>query len=413
MVFKRYIKDLYFILVILYSGLATYLYRSLEGFIFLFLLGILIHLNRFLQPSKRLFLALGLWIGYFAVSTLIMQSFHPHFLSIYIVKITVAWLLISYYGDRIFDKYESVLYYLSIFSLFFWVWQTIDFSSLDKLISYIDISGDSLSEEFGINSKHIFVYTIGSRYVPGELPRNCGFTWEPGPFSVYVIIAIFINLARTGFRIIGNRRLLIFILTLITTFSTTGFIGLLIIILWVSYNIFKQQYFILGSPIVLGLVVYLFITVPFLQQKILEEAEQDAGEAISRSRRLGISIAPGRFASLQLGWEDFKNYPLTGYGGNVAARYATQQGADVSTINGFANIMARYGLFGLSIFLFLIIATGKWLAFYYDYKFFWIFPLLLLIISFSFGIIESFINVTLWFFYFFNPKRSFLTDSNL
>jgi hypothetical protein len=405
--FKKFIKDLYFILVILYSGLATYLYRSLEGFILLFLVGIVIHLNRFLQPTKRVFLALAIWAGYFALSTLIMQSFHPHFFSTYIVKIIIAWLLISYYGDMIFEKYENVLYYLSAFSLFFWVWQTLDYYSLNEIMTYLDVSGKSLSTEFGINSRNIFVYTIGSRYVPGEIPRNCGFTWEPGPFSAYVIIAIFINIARTNFRIVGNRRLLVFIITLITTFSTTGFIGLLAIILWVSYNIFKKQYVFLGLPLALGLVVYLFISVPFLQEKIIEESSQDIDEAISRSRRLGIAIDPGRFASFQLGWKDFKNYPLTGFGGHVEARYATQQGAEVSTINGFANIMSRYGLFGLSIFLFLIIATGKWLAFYYEYRFFWIFPALFLIISFSFGIVESFINFTLWIFYFFNPKRSF------
>ena len=116
---------------------------------------------------------------------------------------------------------------------------------------------------------------------------------------------------------------------------------------------------------------------------------------IDRSITHGTSYSPGRFVSFQLGWKDFLNHPIAGFGGRTEERYGYQFGAHVAPINGFVNIMGRYGLIGLSLFFFLIFKTGKWLAISYSYSGFFIFPMLILIFSFSFGIVETPLFVSL------------------
>ena len=72
---------------------------------------------------------------------------------------------------------------------------------------------------------------------PGGIIRNFGFARVPGVFAIYIIIALifetFINENSSV------KRIIIFTITLITTFSTTGFIAFgfyLIAILFNSSN---------------------------------------------------------------------------------------------------------------------------------------------------------------------------------
>lgn len=312
----------------------------------------------------------------------------------------IAWWLISYYGERIFMKYETIIYSLCIISLFFWVWELVDFSSLNKIMTSYNLSGTE-GRIFEKGTKSILVYTSFYNRAIYAIPRNSGFTWEPGPFSSYIVIALYINLARQNFQIINNKRFFVFLITLITTQSTTGLIGFLAIIIWTALNKYRNKYVILGLPISLCIVAYLFFTVPFLQQKIIEESQEDIEMAIRRSIKYNLDITPGRFAGMKLGLMDFKNHPITGYGGQPALRYAEQRGASVATVNGFAGILARYGIFGILIFLFFIFKTGIWLSNHFNFDYFWFFPLIVLIISFSFSIIESPLLFSLWFFAFF------------
>jgi hypothetical protein len=183
---------------------------------------------------------------------------------------------------------------------------------------------------------------------------------------------------------------------------------MLAIVLWVSWAKFKNKYFrIFAVPIAAGIVFFLFSSIPYLQEKIITESQQNLDETIELSIKYGGSYAPGRFTSFQLGWEDFKKYPVAGIGGNTALRYGVQYGAEVHTINGLANIMARYGAIGLLLFLSIIFFSGKWIAQYYRYQGYLIFPALILIISFGFGIVEQPIIVTLWMVpLFFQNQRN-------
>jgi len=201
--------------------------------------------------------------------------------------------------------------------------------------------------------------------------------------------------------------LLVYVIGLVTTQSTTGFSILLILILWYVWLKFKRNVIVvIAIPVVIALISYLFISVPWLQKKIISESEQDIEYFIESSSRSKKNEYPGRFVSLQIRLEDFKKYPIAGFGGNDTLQTGyLNKDYMVSAVSGIGHIIGRYGTIGTIIFLLLILRTGVNLKDLYNFSGSLIFPILIIMIGFSFNIIESPLIVTLWMVPVFLKKR--------
>lgn len=398
------IKELYFYIVVLYSGMSLTFFRSHPALIILWVIGIVIFWKETYKTQKILFGALAVWFGYFIINTLIIGSLHPMFFGIYVAKIMIAYWLLGYYKERIFMKYENIIYVLTIVSLFFYIIQLIAPVQLYNFMKSIDLSQDMSPHR---TYASIAIYSFNQYNLIEAFPRNSGFTWEPGPFSCYIVLAIFINIVRNNCSLIDYKRLLIFVVGLVTTQSTTGFSILLILILWYVWLKFKRNVIvILAIPIVIVAITYLFISVPWLQKKIISESEQDIEYFIKSSSRSKKNEYPGRFVSLQIRWEDFKRYPIAGFGGNDTLQTGyLNKDYIVSAVSGIGHIIGRYGAIGTVIFLLLIFRTGVNLKDLYNFSGSFIFPILIIMIGFSFNIIESPLIVTLWMVPVFLNKR--------
>jgi hypothetical protein len=399
------IKNIYFFLVVLYSGLALAFFRSHEGLISLWILGLFIFRKESLQLNKNLIIALSVWLGYFFINMLIIRSFHPMFMGIYIAKLMIAYWFLTYYRERIFEKYENLIYKLTILSLVFYISQLLIPSVMWNIFQGIDLSENLFPQKYYAS---IGIYTF-HQFELGELyPRNSGFTWEPGPFSAYIMLAVYINLARNGVKINDKKRLLIFLIGLITTQSSTGMLVLMAVIIWYAWSSNKSKTLrLLSMPIAIALVIFLFSSVPWLQEKIISESQQDVEELLIHASISGESYNPGRFASFQLRWQDFINYPIAGVGGKTSLETGyLGEGNVVSAVNGVGTILGKYGTIGFLLFVGLIYNTGKWLARYYKYSAHLIYPVSILIIGFGFGIIESPIIATTWLIPVFLPIKN-------
>lgn len=372
------IRFFYFVFVVIFSGLATPFYHAdPRGIVFLLGLGILLFADKLTTVHKSLLIALGLWFFYFIVNYITTNHFNRFFLIETPIKIIVAWIIIKHYGDKIFEKYEKVLFVLTLFSLFFYAWHIIEFESLRNFMAATDIGG-----RYGQN---IVVYYLQEKASSTVFPRNAGFTWEPGPFSGFLLLAIFINLARNNFRLKNNFRLWVFTLALLTTQSTTGLMGLLVIVFWYAYNKYKIRYVMIWGPLVISGIIYLFTSVTFLKEKIEIERQEDYTSYLHRE-----GIALGRFESFRVQMIDFINYPVAGTGGSLfKVGYFEAQGIQIGRVNGLGRLIATYGSIGLFFFLFLIIKTGIIARDYFMYKGWWVFPVLILFIGFGFSIIET------------------------
>ena len=153
------------------------------------------------------------------------------FMGIYIAKIMIAYWLLTHYREQLFKRNEIIIYKLTLVALFFYAIQLIVPDSIMwNVFKSIDLSESLFPQKFYAS---IGLYTFHQRELSEIFPRNAGFSWEPGPFSSYVILALFINLARNGVNLKDKNRLLIFLLAIVTAQSTASFVVLLAII--VSY----------------------------------------------------------------------------------------------------------------------------------------------------------------------------------
>lgn len=400
----KFIKNSYFLFVLIFSGLATSFYRSQEGIIVLFLISVLIILYYQIAISKQFQKAIIVWLSYSILVTVVNWSFHDFFIFRHICYITVAFTLIMLFKDDIFEKYEKTIYGFAIISLIFWFWQLTDFSSFNLFMNNWDIGG--LGRSQGISSKNIIVYTLHHYYTPGDIPRNCGFTWEPGPFSIYLNIAILINLFRTDIQLKRNWPLWIMFITVLTTQSTTGYLAIGLLFIYIAFSKYKgEKKYIVFVPVFL-LFLYIFINLEFMYDKIINlyESGQNIQETINFAKETGTSHSGGRFGGFIIGWENLKNYPLFGIGGSTHLSVSRSSEANVAIINGIAHIMSTYGLFGLTIYSLFLFKSSSLIAQYYNSKLKYSFFIIMLISSFAFTVHNQVLLFTLIFSSVFYKK---------
>lgn len=102
-----------------------------------------------------------------------------------------------------------------------------------------------------------------------EMARNQGIFWEPGILQIFMNLLLFIE------AFIYKRRGFIFwlsILSIITTFSTTGLLVMFIQLVLFFFTAFKQNIYI--STLILGVIgITYFITAANVQNKILGDGQ--------------------------------------------------------------------------------------------------------------------------------------------
>lgn len=124
----------------------------------------------------------------------------------------VALLYVNYVGFELFCKqYTKIMYFLCIISL-------IGFFSYNIFPILYRINQVTTYTTYS----NLYLYVDTQRY-----NRNMGMFWEPGAFQTFVIFALLVELSNTSekFRFL---HVSVYVLTIITTYSTTGYIALIL-----------------------------------------------------------------------------------------------------------------------------------------------------------------------------------------
>jgi hypothetical protein len=109
-----------------------------------------------------------------------------------------------------------------------------------------------------------YVNMIFFTYVKVHAIRNSGFSWEPGAFGFFLVIGLLLNLMINGFTF--DRRIKVMAVALITTLSTTSYIGLMLVIL--LFFRARGVKFAKLLVFIVPLLVVFATTLPFLFDKI-------------------------------------------------------------------------------------------------------------------------------------------------
>jgi hypothetical protein len=397
-------KNIYLLILVLFSGLAAPFYSSLYGMIFLFGISLYMMDSFRLGISINLKKAIIVWLSFSVIVFIAQRVFTPMFIFRHIVFIFTAYVTVSLFREQLFHKLESILYFFASVSLFFWAWQLI---SLDTITEFGRLIGVYVSD--GDNKKeysNFILYTINyGRYAPALIPRNAGFCWEPGPFANFLSIAIMINFFRNNFKIVLSRKLIILFVTLLTTASTAGILAVGTLVLYsASFGYRGLKKYLLISAFG-AIFIYLFFTVDFLYNKI--ETLYNSGidvkhTSINRANELNKFSSGGRFGGMVLAWQDLKRSPLWGTGGASEFVYGNLGGAGVFIVSGLGRIMSTYGLFGICIYLIFVLKSSRRISGIYNSKATVAFLIIILVCSFSTSLHRQIIPFTLIFYSLFD-----------
>lgn len=212
----------------------------------------------------------------------------------------------AYIGRKFLYIYCRQMYFFSIVSLAFFlpIFCSPSFHSqvlsLKSVIPQLGENFNEISSNPGTNLYVVFIADAVS-YVNG-LYRNCGPFYEPGLFASFVSIALILNLSRE--KKILNATNIIYVLTILSTMSTAGYMVLMLIVV---YYVFSQNSLIykFGLIFLLPFLLPYIYNLDFVGTKMMENLASSSYKAYSR------------FGAMIYHWEKIKVSPLLGYHGGA------------------------------------------------------------------------------------------------
>ncbi len=261
-------------------------------------------------------------------------------------RLLFAYFTIKALGEKFIGHYINVLFFSVVVSLLLYL---MSYSSgfeqfLKQSVAPI-FKHPFLKESNYVYSPNIIFYTLNTK---GEgfiwLKRNSGPFWEPGAFAGFLIVALLLSVMVS--KRLWTKKNMVLIAGLISAFSTTGLIALCYVI--VVYYLAQKDLVKRGLvvPLLLVSVTYLFFSVDFLGDKVVEK--------MSYSNKTYNT----RFKSAMTDLEDLTKSPLVGLGRSDVTRFDEEQDSrKIHRNNGVSNLLATYGIIGFVLY-FLLMLTG-------------------------------------------------------
>ncbi len=417
----RYSKLEYLLVVfvILMTARATPVTRSIYAILIPFGLASYISLKRKITISKKGQTVLLVFFTYILAYLLKYSfDFDPLFTFRFLMLILTTLLIVNILGFNFFVIYEKIVYFILPFDIAVYLLQLL-FPGIIQLViinSYKLIFGGEtligLTKVYG----SILIYTVNTSNIYGVIPGNAGFAWEHGPFSIFIVIALFFHLTSNNFKI--DKKFWVYTIALITTLSTTGYAAYFVLLALILYNK-KRRYSIILLPLIVAVSIVSYVNIPFLGEKVssqFTEAEFSMNKNLNNYQITGgkrdRNISIGRFSGFLLNWLDFLNNPVIGYGGHSEDTVARKMHSPVHSTTGLGNWLAQFGSIGMLLMLISMKQSVKFMFKHFRIKGYMFFILILLIIFFAFNLIYSPLFFIIVFFQsFVNKKNSLILSS--
>lgn len=413
---------LYVFVMIIYAGMANEFVRSFGtekpmAVVLPVTLSFILALKYKITLNKKIYLLLLGYVIYNFVLALKFKAIYPIFFGYLVINFLITYITVKALKLSFFVIYEKLLYFLTVIALVLWLIQiSMGGDNLLLLLSRIpSIETFSTVTWGGLN---IIIYSvqpiINLISSNSTIARNCGFAWEPGAFAVYLCLAIFINLFLIKTEKKFNSRFWIFLIGLLSTQSTTGYVIFILIMIFFLFQKNIKIVLILLPFLILG-VVFIF-SLPFMRDKIIEVFEEANRVDMIVEESIGVDRArnPQRFASFIIAMRDFKNNPVLGFGGQVEERWYHKIGSNIAPISGIGNLLAQYGMVGFLFFIVLLTKNSETFSQFFAYNGRYLFLLIILLITISYSIVFTVIIMSFWMFFFFEdmPHVSIVNNEN-
>jgi len=342
----------------------------IAGFIYTFI----VYFNRFSKIDRWVIVFSSVFLFLFIGQIITFSSIDVPVFIAFFIRIFYAYFTVKIIGKDIDRYYINSMYFFAIVSLIFW-------SIISIIPSFKYFLLDNITPLFypityfpGYD--HLIVFTMN--FGNGEFLRNSGAFWEPGGFGIFLNIALIFNLIRT--KKIIEKKNIVFILAVITTFSTGSYITLFILLF--AFLIYSKRfsYIIFGIPLIFILATTYFEELPFMYPKILKNIEYAQGNYTNLQRT--------RFVSALADIDDLRENPIIGKGRFNIPRYDDvekfHQSADYRN-NGTTKFLAQFGLLGFIFYFFTMYKSFRNYCLLHDFplKFAYFIIIIIMVAGFS------------------------------
>lgn len=275
-------------------------------------------------------------IAFSAIFSMIV-NLEPYWIYVaYLAVVFIAFYIVNYQNnEKIASIFSNVMACISVISLYYLL--RIKFFGIPNTTSMIT-AGISINEYYDYK---IFFYP--KLFISG-IGRNSGIFWEPGVFSSFLLLSILIELC------FKNKTSLIkislFVLTLLTTRSTSGILLLFPILLLYLDKKIKSELFRIIMLFISWNIILLML---FFKETILQELVRVSPELFSKLVENG-STRSTRIMSPFLNYKIFKENPIFGAGLSGATKLfianKKSYSADSQTSTTFA-MLSNFGILGI------------------------------------------------------------------
>jgi len=352
----------YFLHLIVYPAYAIggiyffYMDPIVKSIYFVFLILVFAYFKRLIGLSI-------LWVSLYLGMLFILQKMLFDRGTLYnylglIVVFGIPYLLWKIYRFSFLKIFVNIAFLLSIFSLIFWA-----LSNLSQKFFLLSLEWPALLKtDPWVNESYIFYSTREARSIFGLLRNNGGF-WEPGAFGTTLVLALLFSILL--YPRIFHIKNLILIITIITTFSTSAYFALILVLIVYAYNSsfsLKQANNRVIVMIIIGVIAIL--SLDFLGEKV-QIQYTNASE-----RRL-TEATSGRFFSVRKSLTGITQQPLLG-------EYLVQERMEGEKLlhkedlglYGFFYLIQRIGIPTFILFLYFIYRGFLQILKNNDYKYF-------------------------------------------
>lgn len=323
------------------------------------------------------------------------------------VRWTYPFIVLLAVRNRFPNIFVNVMYFLTIISLLLFIPSTISSGFENFLLNISKEFKQQSSSGFYLYIPNIIIYTIKPEIAFADFilfSRNSGPFWEPGGFGSFLIVALLFSvLIEKKF---FSKRNMVFIIALITTWSTASLAALSVLILFYGMFILRKNiYRITLVPMVLLLSFNVYTDLPFVQERI------DRSITYFENRKSIDNQRRDRMISAIVDVRTFSKYPVFGTGRNKQARYGgtNRDFVMMHRNNGLTDFLVKYGLFFFIFYFWQIRKTYYSFAYQYIEKnrtYANIALLTIAVIGFSQILFQQSVFIALFYFSSFLPKLS-------
>ena len=295
--------------------------------------------------SNNKTLCFVMMISFMTVSSYINKTPYETALS-RMISVIVAYTISNVISQKKYiEIFDNIMYFLVVIALITEVVAYV-FPTLIGVLPKIVNAADNVFFNF-------FVGGISQKTLSEPFIRSSSIFWEPGAFAIYIVVALIFQLFVVENK--STKRCYIYLLGLFTTFSTTGFIGAIIIlfVFFISGETKNSRTKLLGMFLLTCLVLFLVFG------ENTELYNKMFGKIIN-----GESTAVTRIASVVNSIEIALDYPLFGVSPNNMSEYMTEY-AMKSKLDLGANFMNtnttlyQFAAFGIPFGTLFTIGTFK------------------------------------------------------